>query len=243
MDQLKNYADDRLLNGCVYCRGRVETREHVPSRIFIDEPYPENIPVIGACRACNNGFSLDEEYIACIVESIISNSTEPLEIRRPKIAVILKNSPSLRSRIESSKIFNGEKIIFQIEEDRFKRILLKLARGHLAYELAQECRDEPALISWQPLELLSDDALDDYNAPHFIQIFGEIGSRGMQRLNIMQATLLSPSGQAITVNLIINDWINVQEGRYRYQVISNSDSVCVKIVIGEYFACNVLWRN
>src|SRR5438105_2056850 len=35
MDQLKSYADDRLINGCVYCGGPEETRDHVPSRVFL----------------------------------------------------------------------------------------------------------------------------------------------------------------------------------------------------------------
>jgi hypothetical protein len=43
MEQLKSYADNRLVNGCVYCGGPEETRDHVPSRVFLDPPYPENL--------------------------------------------------------------------------------------------------------------------------------------------------------------------------------------------------------
>lgn len=48
MDPLRNFADDRLLNGCVYRgAGEAETRDHVPSRAFLARPYPENLPVDG----------------------------------------------------------------------------------------------------------------------------------------------------------------------------------------------------
>lgn len=65
MDQLHNYADNRLVVGCIYCGGRDDTKEHVPSRVLLDEPLPENLPVVYACRSCNNGYSKVEEYFAC----------------------------------------------------------------------------------------------------------------------------------------------------------------------------------
>ena len=68
MRQLHSFADDRLLAGCVYCSGSTETRDHIPSRVLLDEPYPENLLVIPACGSCNESFSLDEEYVACLVE-------------------------------------------------------------------------------------------------------------------------------------------------------------------------------
>jgi len=45
MRQLHSFADDRLLAGCVYRSGSTETRDHVPSRVLLDEPYQENLPV------------------------------------------------------------------------------------------------------------------------------------------------------------------------------------------------------
>lgn len=59
MEQLGSYADERLLAGCVYCGGATESRDHVPSRILLDEPYPENLPVVPSCDSCNGGYSLD----------------------------------------------------------------------------------------------------------------------------------------------------------------------------------------
>lgn len=93
MEQLRDYADERLLLGCIYCGAQDNTREHVPSRVLLDKPYPENLPVVGACHPCNNGFSKDEEYVACLIESVIAGSTEPEKIRRQTIATLRERSP------------------------------------------------------------------------------------------------------------------------------------------------------
>ncbi|HEY4951691.1 MAG TPA: hypothetical protein VIH88_15250 [Candidatus Acidoferrales bacterium] len=82
-DQLKSYADERLIAGCIYCGGNTESWDHVPSRVLLDEPCPENLPVVLACDACNRGYSLDEQYFACLVECARTGSVETAQ--RPKI--------------------------------------------------------------------------------------------------------------------------------------------------------------
>ena len=49
VQQYRDFADERLVSGCVYCGGPEETNEHVPSRVFLDQPYPENLPGVDAC--------------------------------------------------------------------------------------------------------------------------------------------------------------------------------------------------
>lgn len=242
MDQLRNFADKRLVIGCVYCGGSEETREHVPSRVFLDSPLPENLPVVWACRSCNNGFSLDEEYLACLIESVIAGSTDPERIRRPGVANIMRRSPALRARIEAAKSSEDGHIRFGIEADRVGNVLVKLARGHAAFELSQVCRDEPSSIWWHPLALMSEEQRDSYEGSHVVQAFGEVGSRGLQRLLVTQLTLQSATGEMSTVDLLINDWVEVQEGQYRYHAIDDGGEVKIKIVIGEYLASEIVWK-
>lgn len=242
MEQLRDYSDERLLLGCIYCGAQNDTREHVPSRVLLDRPYPENLPVVGACQPCNNSFSKDEEYVACLIEAVIAGTTDPAQIRRPAIAVLLDRSPALRARIEASKTYEGNTALFKVEHERVRRVLLKLARCHAAYELKQECREEPTSIWWQPLELLPEQFLAEFNAPHAIQTYGEIGSRGMQRLRVAEIKLAGPSGEERFLHLILNDWVEVQEGRYRFQAIDDGGVVRIKIVIGEYLACEAAWE-
>jgi hypothetical protein len=74
MEQLENFGDERQSAYCVHCAGQTDTRDHVPSRVLLDEPYPPNLPVVPACRDCNEEASADEEYVACLVECTLAGS-------------------------------------------------------------------------------------------------------------------------------------------------------------------------
>lgn len=242
MDQLNNYADNRLLNGCIYCGGPEETRDHVPSRVFLDAPLPENLPVLPACGACNKGFSLDEEYLACLIESAVAGSTDPEHIRRPRVAETMRRSPALRSRIEGAKRVIDGRLAFDPEGARIQNVVLKLARGHAAYELSAPCREEPSNLRCWPISAMTPEARESWEASHVQQMFGEVGSRGLQRMLVTQLTLQSKTGDTKTIGLLINDWVDVQEERYRYLAVDDGGELRIKIVIGEYLACDVSWR-
>lgn len=76
MEQLRNLGDARQTDFCVYCGGVTETRDHVPSKVFLDKPYPTNIPVVPACQSCNRNISRDEEYVACLIECSLTGSAK-----------------------------------------------------------------------------------------------------------------------------------------------------------------------
>lgn len=104
MKQIKKISDFRLEGYCVYCGGKPETRDHVPSKIILDKPFPENLPVVPACNKCNQDFSKDEEYFACLIECVLRGTTEPVKLKREKIKDILVRKPqlSLKSLISTS---------------------------------------------------------------------------------------------------------------------------------------------
>ena len=64
------YWDKSRDNGCIYCGDLATTREHVPSKAFLVEPYPENLPTIPSCFKCNNGFSFDEQYVSYYLDTL-----------------------------------------------------------------------------------------------------------------------------------------------------------------------------
>ena len=146
MDQLTNFADPRLLDGCIYCGGLEATRDHVPSRVFLDDPFPTNLPVVAACIDCNSGFSRDEEYVVCPIESAIAGSTDPERIKRAKVAQILRRSERLRRLVESQMRTEGGRLILDADKARLSNVVLKLARGHAAFELSLfALRQDPRL--------------------------------------------------------------------------------------------------
>lgn len=132
--------------------------------------------------------------------------------------------------------------MFSIDAPRVRNIILKLARGHAAFELSQICRHEPALLDWQPLELIDARIRDTFEAPQIVGVHGEVGCRGMQRMMVVQVALESTvDGSRRNIGIIVNDWIEVQDGRYRYMAIDGDRGIEIRIVIGEYLACKVYW--
>jgi hypothetical protein len=228
MEQLTPFADERLITSCVHCGGLTETRDHCPSRVFLDEPYPEHLPVVPACSACNGGFSIDEEYLACLVECARTGSTDAVE--RLKVRQILNHSPALAARLMQARSLTGEGVVtFAVEDERVKRIVMKLARGHAAFELSELAHKEPSHIMFTPLHLLSAAARNHFETPPSSEVWPEVGSRAMQRMALEWGSSPHPS------------WIVLQPGQYRYLAVAEI-AVMIRVVIGEYLACEVIWQ-
>lgn len=243
MDQIRTLADSRLLTYCIYCGGSPDTRDHVPSRCFLEKPFPQNLPVVGCCRSCNQSFSKDEEYLVCLIESAVSGSTNPENIRRASVAKIMRDSPALKKRIETSAFESSGRMHYRVEKERAEKVLLKLARGHAAFELSRPLTNLPDHLWWGPIELLTAEERDQFNSVHIQKTIGEIGSRNQQRLQVTEITLESKSGKRETVSLLINDWITAQDNQYRYIAIDDANYVAVRFVISEYLACEAIWKD
>jgi hypothetical protein len=226
MRQIPNHGDQRQLAQCVYCGLGTDTRDHVPPRVFLDKPYPDNLPVVPACQSCNVSFSQDEEYVACLVDCVVAGAADPDKVRRPKVGRILRERAGLRKRLDAAH--RPTVSSFEIETERVETVMLKLARGHAAYELNEPQLDEPGRIVWSPLATLPDTERKEFESPPIPDIFPEVGSRGMQRLLVAEGSIYC-------------DWIVAQEGRYRYLAAVTSEGVLVRTVLSEYLGCEVFW--
>lgn len=243
MDQIKEFADSRLVNGCIYCGMAAETRDHVPSKCLLERPYPTNLPVVGCCERCNQDFSMDEEYLVCLIESVLCGSTEPKKISRSSVSKIMERSPALKRRIEKAKTVIEGQTAFAPEWNCVNNVMLKLARGHAAFELSQMCQSEPYHFWCGPLLTLPDDIREEFDQPYIQEMFGEVGSRNMQRLLMFQFETNSKDAVQQHGGMVMNDWIDVQDNLYRYLAIDDAGSVVIRIVIAEYLACEVEWKN
>jgi len=236
MDQLPNYGDRRQTGFCAYCGGSTETRDHAPSRIFLDKPHPDYLPVVPCCEPCNQSFSADEEYLAAFVECLICGATEPDRISRDKIRSALANNPRLRERIELSRheadtSGSERQLLWQPEAHRVENVILKLARGHAAYELNEPQLEKPTHILIGPLEYLSNAQRRQFESPPDTGgVWPEVGSRALQRLLIYGSRGASEG------------WVCVQRDRYRYMAVGAGD-VMIRGVISEYLGFEVIWRT
>lgn len=230
MDPRKLFVDERLTGLCGFCGGDPDTRDHIPSRVLLDEPFPPNLPVVEACGTCNGGFSQDEEYVSCLIECVICGTTEPDTLERQKVRRILKERPSLMAKIRESRIEDADgNILWRADTDRVRNVVLKLARGHLAYELNVFHFEAPCVLEYMPLMMMTEEELiafeslpEDGNV-----LFPEIGSRAF--ISMWKS------------DKEWNDWREVQPGRYRYRIEQSCGGDRVQFVISEYLACTVIW--
>lgn len=225
MKQIRTLSDERLDGFCSYCGKKPETRDHVPSKVLLDKPFPENLPIVPACKKCNEDLSLDEEYFACLIECILCGTTEIDKLKREKIRKILSKKPKLHLRLSKAQKQIDGNISFETEETRIRNVILKLARGHVKYENSEINLESPSFYSVKPLVSMNKEEMEDYFLLENNTLLPEIGSRSFQR------------GIQRNGNFSTN-WIVVQENNYRYFYTD----LTVKFIIWEYLACEVGWN-
>jgi hypothetical protein len=230
MDPRQLFLDERFAGVCVYCGGAETTADHVPSRVLLDEPYPDNLPVVRACDACNNRFSLDEPYVACLIECALCGSVDPGSVCRSKVKRILTARPDLASLIGSCRREDASgSVWWEVDLDRVRSVVLKLAQGHAAYEGGEPMLGEPRAVFFLPIEAIPADQLRSFESLPVRTDWPEIGSRAFLQA-VKDFPRAVPGG----------DWQVVQPGRYRY-LVSHSGGITVRFVLTEYLACEANW--
>jgi hypothetical protein len=231
MDPRQLFADERHAAFCVFCGDPPTTCEHAASRVFLDDPLPDDLPTVGSCRRCNSGFSRDEEYLACLIDCVITGSTDPDKVKRAKVRASLLHSPSLAARIDSCRTEDASgTIIWKPEDDRIRNVIVKLARGHVAYQYSEPQLDDPTYVAVMPLTLMSDEQREAFETVPESVFWPEIGSRAFVNLIVGGDAKYDPE----------SGWNILQEGRYRYLVAQPGETI-VRIVLSEYLTAEVVW--
>lgn len=226
------YWDKRQKNGCIYCGAPAFTREHIPSKAFLVEPYPENLPTIPACFECNNGFSLDEQYCACFLEILKTHIFEGYICNR-HISHILEKTPSLKNLILSQINISDGIVNFELDKNRFTKIINKLAIGHSGYEFDNVTFEEPK-TTWFDFEFnLTSAQKEDFLELPITNKLPEISSRFTSSAYIVENV---ETGEFF----VLNTWCAVQEKQYSYCVFLNrTGGITVRMIISDLLYCQV----
>ena len=166
MEYLEDCSDTRLRGWCIHCGklpgdGRF-SRDHVPSKCLLVKGKSRHLPSVDVCQTCNNMFAKDEEYLATLLATVISGSTQPDPNRFPSAAKSLARSSRLRKRLDSSRReqtspMGTREIVWFPELDRVERVLVKNARGHVLYETGQAITEPTSYVGIQPIQSLSEE--------------------------------------------------------------------------------------
>jgi len=88
------------IDACAYCGEERElTDDHVPPKLLLEEPFPDNLITVPACAPCNHGFQRDDEYTRDMVALDFRagrNATAAAKV--PKVFRSLQRKESARYR-------------------------------------------------------------------------------------------------------------------------------------------------
>lgn len=221
MLQRKEYGEGHPERFCCYCGESPDTVDHIPSKVLLDTPYPENLPVVPCCRKCNERFSLDEEFVAVLFECVRWQTFNPKLFRREKVRKIVKHNPAILNTAQESVIplLNGHFSI-NSKNTRLRRVLTKLIAGHLRYEGL----DQLFLHDGLEIDVYQDiysnaEFIKRFHSPIFSGLMPEVGSRALIRL--------------VEQGCVGSRWISVQSNVYEYCVAPDNSEV--RIIIQDYF--------
>ena len=111
---------------------------------------------------------------------------------------------------------------------RFEHVIVKNARGHVYFEFGEPLFEESTNVIVRPLIGLTEEERAIFEMVDAGLGWPEVGSRMLTRL---------VEGQDL-----INGWVVVQEGVYRYAV-TQTGAFVVKMVMAEYLAAEVIWSD
>lgn len=221
MIQRPEYGEGHPDEFCCYCGNRADTVDHVPSKVLLDLPYPDNLPVVPCCKTCNKGFSLDEEYVAVLLECVRWQTFVPELFHREKIKKIVEHSPSILEMAKTSiLLLRDGRFLIDTNNERFNRVLTKLIAGHLRFEgLEQWCSIVGLEINFYHDIRKNQDFYRWFHTPIISNLLPEVGSRAL--------CSLIECGEASS------PWFLVQPYEYEYCVAPDNSEV--RIIIQDFF--------
>lgn len=221
MIQRREYGEGHPERICCYCGDWADTVDHIPSKVFLDKPYPDNLPVVPCCKRCNEQFSIDEEYVAVLLECARWQSFSPEQFKREKIRKIVEHNPAILETVrETVNPLLDEHFSIDSENARLNKVLTKLIAGHLRFEgLGQLFLHDGLDICFYQDVHANPDFYNQFRSPIFSDLLPEVGSRALMVL-VEHGNAGSP-------------WFTVQPRMYEYCVAP--DNCEVRIIIQDFF--------
>jgi len=231
---------------CVFCGEASDTREHSPSKVFLNKPLPTNLQTVPSCMKCNNSFSDDELYSVVFLKKLMSllnyykSTVEDCERQNSKQGKVAVNDACLF--LENSIHRNA----------RLEKIIQKLSITHAVSDLFdgyyQESIYKLAMqISYNFLPFMSENDIHDNNFDgpmYFNGIMPEMGSSFYDKILVLE-TILQSMGDGLPKKMMIPmlDWTEVQLDTYRYICYPDDNDIIVKIVIYEFLFISVIIKK
>jgi len=126
---------------CIYCNTSIaDTVDHIPPKLLLSQPYPDNLLTVPSCFKCNSSFQKHDEYTRVIASVDIRNANhQTVKVNMPAIMRSLEKpeaqgfSRYLASRTTPSKVLgvDGRPLgqIVEVDQKRLNATGERIIRG------------------------------------------------------------------------------------------------------------------
>ena len=234
MKFVPDFSHSGLKAWCIFCRTALSnqnaSKEHVPSKVFLQKPYPENLGVIYTCSSCNNRFSLDEEYSAVVVSVMKSGNCDPKRQAISTASKIMERKSKLTSSLRSGFVQHyapSGKVYtkFSFNKDRLDNVIQKNARTIALYEVGEGYLSDNATVTWWTANQIGKEERIEFEFIDDPDSFPEVGCRMLFRL--------------IEAKDMVNGWVAVQPDIFRYALSWSSEFLKIRMVFSEFLFAEV----
>jgi len=231
---------------CVYCGEAAKTREHTPSKVFLQKPYPNDLLVVPSCVECNNMFSSDELYVALLLELLKNHYISDYTLTETTLKRLEKKEGKQAKNTFEVHLSHHH---FLFNDFRIKRILHKLAVCHATYEISEgyygsAWESNAQEIEYKLLPYMTHNDYDDMDSFEVVTLWPEVGSIGYDRILDVEVALCALEGESLQkVVLPFATWSDIQDRNYRYLAFVDDAKITVKIIIGEFLFSKIYFMN
>lgn len=227
---------------CIYCGEPADSKEHIPSKVFLTKPYPNNLGIVPACRKCNKSFSGDEVFLSILIEKLKSRYFYPNYEYSQEVETRINYNKKIVNDIEKALQDND----FSNFDNTIQRVLFKLALGHSVFEISEGYCIAEGKINYSFAGNMSYEETEEFTLPFNVtdEPLPEMGSRVYERILFIECTLQdeSNSRDRHIAPLILLDWVDVQEFKYSYTCYRFGDEIIIKMVINEFLYAMVVFN-
>ncbi|MBK5449109.1 hypothetical protein JFU18_10730 [Bacillus sp. TH22] len=225
---------------CIYCGEESSTREHIPSKVFLNRPFPENLSTVSACLTCNNSYSSDEELLALLIQLLKQKHYGSEYTFSEEVNSRMENVRNVKLVSKIKQVIEADNVKDEFH-DNILRMLIKLAIGHSVWDISEGyyidedgIAADSAKVEYSFINDMTDEEINKFSIPFDItnEPLPELGSRVYEgRLLVLERDGEEPR--------LLLDWATVQPYEYNYTCYQFGDIIVVKMVINNFLFAEV----
>jgi hypothetical protein len=119
-----------ILTACVYCgKASGTTRDHVPPKNLLKQPFRPNLRTVPACVECNRGFSSNEEYFRRMLLTMFAHIEEADALFDGPVSRSFDRNPTLEHRMWNALGVERGRPFVELDTSAIRAVAQKIICG------------------------------------------------------------------------------------------------------------------